>query len=428
MVRGGRENRHEGIAMLNKTICQIDSGLFDSWAHRLTSEYERVMYFRPDPPREVHPDDHSIGDGYEKIDGVERILDFWDRLEEIDTFFFSDINLWHWANHLRDDLGRPVWSAFNAEELEVDREVFKLVCAKVGLPVNPYKIITGMDDLRKYLNDHEDQIVKVSRVRGLTETFPAREPLIVDLKLDQIQADLGAKKRTQEFFVEQAIDDAITEDGYDGYNILGRFPKIATFGTEVKNDAYAMRVCPYSALPKEVRETNDKLAPELKKYRYQQFWHTEIKKTPKTFYPIDITTRCASPSGECLQMLYKNLGPIIEAGSHGEFEEPDYAAKYAVQCSIVAHRADQKSVPVQIPDKVRPWVKLFGTYYDKEVKCDFVVPVGDDDDEIGTIVGIGSSIAEAKKRVAEYADAIKNSEIKVKLESLDDAEKELAKT
>ena len=153
--------------MIEKTICCIDSGLFDSWAHRLARDYKRVLYYRPDPPREVHSNDDSIGDGYEDII---RITDFWDRLDEIDTFCFLDVNFWHWAKHLRD-LGCPVWSAFDGEELETDRVVAKLLPAKAGLPVNPYKIITGIDDLRKYINDNEDKIIKVSRVRGLIETF-----------------------------------------------------------------------------------------------------------------------------------------------------------------------------------------------------------------------------------------------------------------
>ncbi len=384
-----------------------------------------IMYYRPDPPREVHTDDDAIGDGYSDII---RITDFWDRLDEIDTFMFLDVNFYHWANHLRDDLGKNVWSAFNGEELETERVIAKKTMKKVGIPVNDYVVVTGIDALRKYLNAHEDKIVKVSRVRGLTETFPAREPLIVEMKLDKLQHELGGYKNTQEFCVEEAIDDAITEDGYDGYSIHGRFPKIATFGTEIKNDAYAMLVRPYAQLPKEVRETNERLAPELKAYGYQQFFHTEIKKTPKTYYPLDYTCRPASPAGECLQELYKNAGEIIEAGARGEFIEPEYEARYAVQASIVAHRADQRWIPIVIPDKVRRWVKLFGSYYDAADKCDYVVPVVDDDDEIGTVVGIGSSIAEAKKRCTEYADAIKNSEIKIKLESLDDAEKELAKT
>jgi hypothetical protein len=409
---------------IDKQLCVIDSGVFDSWAHRLARDYDRpVWYYRPDPPREVHSDDDSIGDGYEDII---RITDFWDHIDEIDTFCFLDVNLSHWANHLLD-LGKPVWSAFNAEELETDRVTAKKVMKKVGIPVGPYEVITGMDALREYLKANEDQVVKVSRVRALTETFPAREPLIIDLKLDKLQADLGAKKRSQVFIVEQAIDDAITEDGYDGYNIEGQFPRVATFGTEIKNNAYAMKVIPYAMLPPEVRQTNERLAPELKKYGYRQFFHTEIKKTKKSYFPIDYTTRAASPAGECLQELYRNAGEIIEAGAHGEFVEPNYEARFAVQASIVTHRADLKWVPIVIPDKIRRWVKIFGSYYDHDEKCEYVV-LDDDEYEVGTVVGIGSSIAEAKKRVAEYADQIKNSEITIKLESLDDAEKELAKT
>jgi hypothetical protein len=406
--------------MINKTICCIDTGVFQAWAHRLARDYDRVLYYRPDPPKPVSSLDDAVGSGF---DDIERIYDPWAILDEIDTFFFCHVQWGNWASYLRS-IGKRVWSSFYGEEIELLRENTKEVLLEVGLPVIPYEVVTGIDDLRQYLEDHSEQVVKVSRVRGLVETFPARSPIIVEMKLDKLQADLGPLKKTQEFLVEEAIE-AITEDGYDGYCIRGKFPKNAFWGTEIKNHAYAGKYELAAAMPKSIRLTNEKLAPTLAQYGYAGFWHTEIRETNKTFYPTDFTCRCASPAGEGIQELIANLGDIIEAGVDGEIEEPKSSAKYWVQAVIVGERADKKWIPFEIPDGIFRWVKLFATT--KINGIIYSIPMFDDMDEVGYVIGTGPTIDAAIAKVNEYAEKIKNSEIKIRLSSLDEVKIEMVR-
>src|SRR6266446_8388614 len=118
--------------MIPKTLLCVDGGLFSSWAERLSREYDRVLLFRPWTRTFSHPNDYYIGRGY---DWCERIDHFWQHVDKADTVAFFDIHFPDWATHLRD-MGKPVWSAFYGEELELYRAETKKLMEEIGLPVN----------------------------------------------------------------------------------------------------------------------------------------------------------------------------------------------------------------------------------------------------------------------------------------------------
>src|SRR6266481_4492730 len=206
--------------MIPKTILIAEGGLFTSWAFRLAKEYERVLLFRPWTRSFSHPNDYRIASGYSEFERAEH---FWEHVDEADTICFLDVHFPDWATHLRQ-LGKPVWSAFYGEDLELYRAETKEKLKQVGLPVSPYEVVYGMDELRDWLKDHPDQYVKISKLRGLTETFHSETYDLVKVKLDDIEHKLGGASSTQEFICEDAID-SITETGYDGWCIDGQFPK-----------------------------------------------------------------------------------------------------------------------------------------------------------------------------------------------------------
>lgn len=394
--------------------------MFQSWAHRLARDYDRVLYYRPDPPKPVHSDDDAVCKGYED---VERIYDLWGNLDEIDTFAFFHVQWGSWAEYLRS-IGKRVWSSFYGENIELDRVLAKQVMEKVDLPVVPYELVTGIDGLKQYLEDHGEQIVKVSRVRGLCETFPARNPIVVEMKLDKLQSELGPLKTTQEFMVEESVD-AESEDGYDGWCVYGQFPKKAFWGVEIKNQSYVGQWEWASLMPRNVRTTNEKIAPILADYGYCSFWHTEIRNTKKGFYPIDFTCRCASPAGEGMQEMVLNWGEIIEGGIDGQIIEPEVEHKYFVQAVIVGHRADQKWIPFEIPPQTERWIKLYASMKKDDVV--YSIPMHDSEDELGYVVGVGNTVDAAIKNLEEHVDAVKNSEIKIKIDSIDEARSQIKK-
>jgi len=406
--------------MINKTVMCIDGGLFGSWALRLAKEYKRVLHFRPWTRSFSHPNDYIISSGYPQ---VERIEHFWDHIEECDTFCFLDIHFPDWADYLRDQ-GKAVWSAFHGEELELYRAETKALLKKVGLPVGKYVVLNGMDELREHLEKHDDQIVKISKLRGLTETFESERYDLIKIKLDDIEHKLGGLADSQEFVVEEKIE-AITESGFDGICIQGQFPKTSVVGYEIKDSGCASKVTPYNLLPKEVRETNDKLSGTLKNFGYQGFFSTEIRVTEDSYFPIDFTCRAASPAGESLQELFSNIGEVIEAGAHSEIVEPIAQHKYAAQAMIKSEFAAESWLPIYIPKKARDRFKL---YHAARVDGqEFIVPTGIDMAEIGSVVGVGNSIDEAIKDCEKLAKQIEGYQIKVNTDALHEAKEELEK-
>lgn len=405
--------------MINKTILCVDGGLFSSWAERLSREYERVLYFRPWTKSFSHPNDYYIGTGY----NFERVEHFWEHVDEADTIAFFDIHFPDWATHLRQ-MGKPVWSAFYGEEMELDRVMAKEIMEQVGLPVNEYNVVTGMDELRAYLMENDDQYIKIPKLRGLTETFHSETYDLVKVKLDDVEHKVGGAAPIQQFICEKNVE-AITECGYDGWCIHGQFPKTSVVGCEIKDAGSASVVKPYNLLPKEVREVNNKIAPVLQEYGYQGFWSTEIRVTKKTFFATDFTCRAASPCGENLQELFSNMGEVIEAGAHGEIVEPKPIAKYAVQAVIESVFAEEHWLPINIPEEIRPYVKLYNSCVIEGQE--YIVPTAVDMPQCGSVVCTGDSLDAAIKKVEQYADQIKAYQLEVNVKALQKARVELGK-
>lgn len=406
--------------MISKTILCVEGGLFSSWAFRLAKEYERVLLFRPWTRTFSHPNDFYIGTGYEEFERVEH---FWAHVDEADTICFLDVHFPDWAAYLRS-MGKPVWSAFYGEELELYRKETKDILQSVGLPVAPYEVVVGMEALREHLQEHDDQYVKISKLRGLTETFHSQTYDLAKVKLDEIEHKLGGASTIQEFICEDAID-AKTETGYDGWNIDGRFPRTAVVAAEIKDCGSAAMVKPYNLIPRQVRETNEKLSPVLAEYGYRGFFSTEVRITKDSFYPTDLTCRAASPCGENIQELISNIGEVIEAGANGELLEPKPVAKYAAQAMISSQFADENWLPIYIPDDIRQYVKL---YHNCKIEGqEFIVPTGIDMSECGSVVATGNTLDEAIRKVEQYAKQIEGYQIKVNTDSLYEAKSELNK-
>jgi hypothetical protein len=282
-----------------------------------------------------------------------------------------------------------------------------------------------MEELRKHLQKHPRQVVKISKLRGLTETFTADDYDLIKIKLDEIEHKLGGNSEAQEFVVEDKIE-AITESGYDGWNIRGVFPQTSVVGYEIKDSGSVSKVTEYDSLPPEVVETNEKLAPVLQEYGYQGFISTEIRVTEDSFYPIDFTCRAASPCGENLQELFSNMGEVVEAGAHGEIVEPVPVAKFAAQAMIRSDFAEDNWLPIYIEPKVRNNFKLYHScIIDGQ---EFVVPTGIDMVELGTVVATGNTIDEAIKNCEALAKKIEGYQVHCDTKVLEEAKEEMEKS
>lgn len=407
---------------INRTAIILDQGLFQPLAHRLARDYDRVLYFRPWVSSFPHAKEYYIGSGYPRVERVESYEEYFD--EENVTWVFPDLHFAPLQKWLRSK-GRAVWGAGNGEELELMRAETKELLKEIGLPAKPWAVVEGMESLRTHLEKHENVFVKISALRGISETFCSPSYELVKPKLDEIEHELGPLADTQEFVIETPVETDV-EVGYDGWNIDGEFPKTALVGVEKKDACYFGQMKPYASLPEGVREVNRKLAPIMKGYGYRGFFSTEIRVgKDKKPYLIDITARHASPAGESILELVENISEIIEAGAHGKLVEIKPKAKYVAQAMLCSDFAQKNWLPVSIPDEIREHVHLYHSCRAGELE--YVVPMDLDMSQIGSVTAAGATPEAAIKLCKEYADQIEAFGLKDSCDKLGEAAQELAK-
>lgn len=400
----------------NKTILVRDYGLFATWAQKLSEEFGRVLYYCPYKSAFPRSQQYAIGTG---LEGVERITNFWDHVDETDIFFFPDVYDGDLQVALRD-MGKPVWGAGKGEELELMRWQTKMFLKKdLHLPVQPVERIIGVDALREFLMENENKYVKISMLRGDFETFRHDNYRLSEPILDDVEQKLGPYKESKEFIVEDAIDDAV-EVGYDGFTIDGQFPDPGMFGYEIKDVAYVGVVRPYGKLPKQVLEVNEKLAPAFEEYNYRGFWSSEIRvgKDGKP-YLTDPCCRAGSPPSELYQEMFHNWGEIIWAGAHGELVTPEPVGKYGVEVLVHSQWADQHWQAVYVEPGARQFVKLRNVCQIGDTL--YVAPQVVGLPEIGAIVAVDDSLLGAIKKVKGYCEMVTGYSIDLNLDRVAEA-------
>lgn len=405
----------------DKCVCVVDNGLFVELAVTLAKTFGKVYYFMPWVNAFPQSNTRQVAVG---LPNVERIYYLWDVKDEVDLWVFADI----YSSDIQEELvsqGKRVWGSRKGDELELYRPETKKHLQKLGIDIGPYKLITGMENLRAYLKDHEGQYVKVSTTRGDMETFKSKNYTHVEPKLDELEYKLGAKKSIMKWVCEDAIADAV-EVGYDGYTIDGQFPKHAMAGIEIKDKAYLGYFKDYADMPKQILDVNKKVSGTLKEYGYKNFFCCEMRITKDgRAWVIDPMTRFGSPPGELVFNMYTNLADILWYGAEGECVDPKCEGKFGAEVLIHSTWADKNWQPIEFPAKYRDNFKfrnltiIDGKYY--------VVPQAVGLPEIGAVVASGNTEKEAIDKVKELAGMIEGYYIETYADALDEATTEKAK-
>jgi hypothetical protein len=404
-----------------KSKCALiwDNGIFPELAVTLAKSFGRVLYYVPWTSGMPKSNPLLIGYG---LEGVERIADPWQHFDEIDIFIFPDVYEAGLQNYLAG-IGKRVWGCRGGAELEIDRPTSKEASRKLGIDIGPYKVIKGLDGLRKHLKANDDQWVKISGTRGDMETFQSKTYAQVETRLDELEHNMGAMKKIMEFTVEEGINDAI-ETGYDGYVIDGKYPRGAMTGVEIKDEAYVMKTTSYDRLPKQVQSVNDKLKPALKRYGYRGFISTEVRCTKDgKAYLIDPCCRLGSPPSELYQNLIANIAEVIWYGSEGILIEPEFKANWGAEVLLISEWADQNWAHIRFPTKIRENVKLRncccieGEYY--------VIPQWTGCAEMGALVAMGDTADAAISEVKRLAEMVEGHLLDKPVDALDTAREQL---
>src|SRR6266550_4636983 len=265
-------------------------GLFLPLAFRLARDFGRVSYYVPNTAAFPTPYLSALGDGFDEIDR---------------------------------------------------REDFRQEQREWGLEVPEYEVVRGLWELRDFLALHDGWFVKVSRWRGLTETFQFHAGPRGEGLLDALAVKLGPLEAEFPFIVEAPID-AVVETGIDEFCIDGQWPETVVQGLETKDRCYIGAVTPMSKMPQAFRDVNEALAPFLRQVGYRNAFSAEVRITEdERAFLIDPCSRFPTPAGECLLELIDNLGEVMWHGANGELVEPVYGAQFAVQAAVDHHDDDQ---------------------------------------------------------------------------------------
>lgn len=395
-----------------RTVCVIDNGHFTEFAVRLARDFGRVYYWSP--WQNAFPTTAQLAVGQDLPDII-RIESIWPHLQEIDLFVFPD--LYHSDLQLYlESLGKRVWGARGAEALELDRAYFKECVEGLKLPVMPYDVITGLTNLRRYLDAHFDSYVKISKTRGDKETFRSDSGALVDLVLDDLGIKLGAMKEHTDFLVEQEIPDAV-EVAIDTHTVDGQYPATVMCGIEVKDCGYLGHVRSYATAAEPLRLVYDAFAPTLKQYRARSMWALEMRVTPYgTPFAMDPCVRCGSPPSELELELITNLADVLWFGAEGQMVDWIPAGEWGALITIESSWAKDHWQPVEFPMRYRNNIKLrYLTRLDEQW---YIVPVGHGISGVGAVVAVADTPERAIADVLAIAGTIRGPDLSPQTDSM----------
>lgn len=404
----------------SKTCLIWEAGLFVSLAERLARDFGRVLYACP--WKNAYPKAAAAHIGY-GLPGVERVLNFWDHVDEADIIIFPDIYDSD-MQKICERLGKPVWGNRDAERMELNRWEMRKLQKRLGISAPETKLFTCVEDLEDHLKEVENKYVKISTFRGDQETWHHDTWHTTEILLDDFTHRVGALKNQYEFIVEDAIDGV--ELAYDGWTVHGKFPDKVYFGYEIKDKGYVGKFVDYKDLPEPIQEVNKKLSPILELERAVGFCAFEMRiNGDGKPYLYDPCMRAFSPPIEVMMEAYTNIAEIIWEGAHGRLVQPESGGEFVAELMIHSNFALTNWVPIEFPEEIRNWVKLRNAaMIDGKL---YHVPVGGDMPEIGAVVAVADSMEEAINLVKERAEKIKGHLLEIPVQALDDAQEEIEK-
>lgn len=342
------------------TACVLDHGLFPSLAVELAKSFKRVLYQNL-AAVDAFPTLNKciIGEGYEGVEVIQLPEDHWDFKNEIDLYIYPD--LYHGGEQRElESQGKAVWGTRHGDRLEVFRGRFLKALEEAGLEVAPHAVVHGLDELRSYLMENEDQYVKISRYRGTMETFHWRDAAHDAGWLDFMAVKLGAAKEMIVFYVFAAIDTDI-EIGGDTYCIDYQYPSTMLAGYEWKDKGYFGSVLPAHEMPEQLQTVHEAFRSELAGHRYRNFISSEIRIKGDKFWFIDTTRRAPCPGSGSQLKLIKNFADVIWNGAHGILVEPEWNAHFATECVITAKADKTCWTIIDFPEELGDWVVCGGS-------------------------------------------------------------------
>lgn len=404
------------------TVLVYDFGYYLPIAQKLTEFYKKVYYYVPEinAGYPTHAQ-HYVG---QNIEGIE-VVDSWAQVYElVDLFVFPDVYDRGLQELLRR-LGKKVFGCGNAGELEVDRVALKEVLEDLKLDVANYKVVKGLDELKSYLKKRDDLWIK-SSLRGNMETWHHTTWELSKKEIDKLQAKLGASANQEEYLIESPITDA-TEYGCDLMVVGGEYAKMGTVGIEIKGLCYACAMVSIETFPDGLKIINEKFSKVLAEHRYMGALSNEVRVTKDgKNYLGDLTTRFGSPPFSIWLEMIENFGEVVYLVASGVVPEIKIKHKFGVQVSILSATAKNTALPIIIPKKNQPFVKIINAMVDENDTLCYIPQREESDDVlVGNVIGLGDTLEAAIEHCKKNAESVQGFDIEIPVKKLDSATDEI---
>jgi hypothetical protein len=392
------------LDLSGKTILIWDQGAdYVHLAESLIEEYGTVLLYVPWESSFSTSKGLLAGSG---LDGIEKVSDFWEHLHRADIVAFMDVGNYGLTQYLRDQ-GMPVFGSGNGGKLETDRWALKEACEQLGILAADAAPIHGVENLAKVLKSHDDLWVKLSYMRGETETYHHQTWMSTEDWLHDLSVRMGPYKALAQFIIEMPIaddDGPCVEIGFDTFCSDGVFPDETLYGYECKDSAYAGCV---GVLPERLLETRDKMAPLLAQLGYRGALSTETREVESGSYLVDLTCRFPSPPSELMSKLIENLGEVIWQVAHGVKPTPIYRYKYGAQIVLRSDWFQEHPLAIKVdrPDRTAIHGHCIVNGQEYAVSVSEIA-------EMGGAIGMGDTMEQAVEEAFEVADTVEGADIK----------------
>lgn len=411
----------------DKTVGFVDHGNYIDVAMRLASEEDgfwKVLYYCNWPSAYPKYDAYVIGDGIDTIlPKFKHVHSIYDMMPEVDIWVFPDLYYADLQEWLREQ-GYIVFGAGLGENMELQRDDMKAHIKDLGLAINDYDTITGLDNLRKHLEENNDLWVKTNFFRGSMESFHHDEYRLTKPRLDRFEHTLGLYKSRQKFTVEKPIKNSL-DFAIDTITADGKYPLKSLMGVEQKNSSYVGVFTDISKAPKGILEIHEKMAKTLRMYQYRMAISLESRITQDgTSYLLDPCCRFPQPPTSLYIEMYENFPQVVWDVANGDTPDIQSKYKYGVQLIIKSEHSMKEFQSVYFPKEIERFVKIKNLCIDENGIWNYI-PQEHEMAEIGGVVGMANTLKEAKKLCVERADMIKGDGIYIEKESLDRADKDI---
>jgi hypothetical protein len=393
------------------TLICLDLALFVSLAERMGEEFGKVYYFSEfadafpryaqSAPGKGLPNVTRINDlylpdakaGYPGLAGLDPDTTL---IVCLDVFFGGD------AENLRL-AGWRVWGPGQGENLELDRLETKRLMKRLGMNVGVYEHIVGWDAAKQYLEDKEDVYVKCRYARHRA-TFETKHFLSYPLMtnwLRYVEHKVGSGAAEIELIVEEPIEDAV-EISSDRYCIGGEFSPAATMGIEIKGLGYLSRFV--TEFPPQITASDRLIAGRPWADQYRAAFTAETRVTGDgEAWPIDPCCRYGRPSWGTVACMCANLADVWWFGAAGVMVDWEPVEEWCFEIMLEGRYINQYDCAIQAPDRVLPYLSLSDLCVVDGVRTCMSADIGN----VGSVVGMGSSMESAIAVAIKRAEQVK---------------------